>query len=178
MSWVESWVRAAASCPGLWQGLAGACRASGGRRERDVLVGENQKQPLATVPSQSSSMPLQISVDGVPGSQVCDTPLTQFSTVRSQAPTPQVVEPRPSSTDPSQSSSIPLQVSVDGVPGAQVCGTPPTQFCTVRSQAPTPQVVEPRSSSTDPSQSSSMPLQTSVEGVPGGRAWGSPPTHS
>ena len=82
MSWVESWVRAAASCPGLWQGLAGACRASGGRRERDVLVGENQKQPLSTVPSQSSSMPLQISVDGVPGSQVCDTPLTQFSTVR------------------------------------------------------------------------------------------------
>ena len=45
----------------------------------------------STVPSQSSSMPLQVSADGVPGVQVCGTPPTQSSTVTSQAPIPQVV---------------------------------------------------------------------------------------
>jgi hypothetical protein len=46
-------------------------------------------------PSQSSSAPLHDSAAGVPGVQVWGTPPEQLPTVRSQAPIPQVVEPKP-----------------------------------------------------------------------------------
>src|SRR5262245_44155973 len=44
----------------------------------------------STKPSQSSSIPLQVSAVGVPGTQGCGTPPVQTSIVRRQAPTPQV----------------------------------------------------------------------------------------
>src|SRR2546428_9763384 len=68
-------------------------------------------KPLSTLPSQSSSIPLQTSVVGVPGVQVCGRPPAQLFTVLWQAPTPQVVAPRPSSMSASQSSSTPLHTS-------------------------------------------------------------------
>ena len=122
--------------------------------------------PLSIVPSQSSSMALQVSAVGVPGVQVsgCGTPPTQAITpVSLQAPTPQVVgwSAAPLSIAPSQSSSMALQISAVGVPGVQVCGTPKMQSSVVTSQAPTPQVVWPRPSSTKRLQSSSMLLQIS-----------------
>jgi hypothetical protein len=70
---------------------------------------------LSTIPSQLSSMLLQVSVLGLPGVQNCMTPPTQFCTVFWQAPVPHVDEPSPLSTMPSQLSSTLLQVS--GVPG-------------------------------------------------------------
>src|SRR5262249_4480988 len=46
--------------------------------------------PSSVNPSQSSSMPLQVSAAGSPGTQGTGTPFSQRSTVRWQAPTPQV----------------------------------------------------------------------------------------
>src|SRR5262245_2056155 len=70
-------------------------------------------KPLSTMPLQSSSAPLQVSVEGGPGVQVCGTPLTQVCTLLWQTPVPQVTrESRFSSTAPSQSSSSLLQDSV------------------------------------------------------------------
>ena len=51
--------------------------------------------PSSTVPLQLSSMPLQTSVDGVPGVQVCGVPFRQPGTERTQAPVPQVIMPQP-----------------------------------------------------------------------------------
>ena len=49
-------------------------------------------KPLSTTPSQSSSLPLQTSVLGVPGVHIVElTPFTQFSTVRRHSPAPQLV---------------------------------------------------------------------------------------
>ncbi len=59
-------------------------------------------RPSSTSPLQLSSIPLQTSGEGSPGTQVCGTPPTQVSTVRRQAPMPQVVVPSPSSTTPLQ----------------------------------------------------------------------------
>src|SRR3989449_806688 len=119
-------------------------------------------KPLSTRPSQLSSMPLQVSVVGVPGVQVPGEPLTQAGALRWQAPTPHVVVPRLLSIVPSQLSSMLLQTSAVGEPGVQVWGTPATQLLTVRWQAPTPHVVVPRFSSTRVLQSSSTPLHTST----------------
>src|SRR5262245_44115348 len=87
--------------------------------------------PSSGVPSQSSSTPLHVSVDGAPGVQVCGAPATQFWTVTWQAPVPHVVLPSPSSVCPLQLSSKPLHVSAVGACGVQVCGAPATQFCIV-----------------------------------------------
>src|SRR5947208_4916465 len=119
-------------------------------------------KPLSTRRWQSSSMPLQTSVVGVPGVQVPGAPLTQAGPLLWQAPWPQVIVPRLSSTEPLQSSSMPLQTSAVGAPGVQVWVTPPTQLLTVRWQAPTPHVVDPRYSSVSPLQSSSTPLHAST----------------
>src|SRR5206468_225372 len=135
-----------------------------------------QSRPSSTWPLQSLSMPSQTSGLGAPGVHAWGTPPTQLSTVRAQAPTPQVVRPRPSSTWPLQSLSMPSPASGLGGPGVHAWGTPPTQLSTVRVQAPTPQVVRPRPSSTCPLQSLSMPSQTSGLGVPGVHGWGTPPT--
>src|SRR6266699_6573025 len=76
--------------------------------------------PLSTLVSQSSSIPLQTSAVGVPGVQVCGAPPAQAFTVRAHAPIPQVMVPSPSSTEPLQSSSMPLQTSAADAPGVQV----------------------------------------------------------
>ncbi len=65
----------------------------------------------STIPSQSSSMLLQISAVGAPGVQVCEVAWTQADTVRRQAPTPQVRLAMPSSTRPLQLLSMPSQIS-------------------------------------------------------------------
>src|SRR5712692_7723118 len=78
------------------------------------------RNPSSTTPLQLSSMPLQISFVGPPGTHCWICPPTQVITVLAHAPTPHVVVPSPSSTDPSQSSSIPLQVSAAGGPGVQL----------------------------------------------------------
>ena len=44
--------------------------------------------PLSTVPSQSSSIPLQVSARGAPGVQLIGTPAVHDATERMQAPTP------------------------------------------------------------------------------------------
>jgi hypothetical protein len=71
--------------------------------------------PSSMLPSQSSSMLLQISVPEVPGMQVWGTPLMQACTVRWQGPAPQLVVPKSSSIWLSQSLSAPSQTSVEAI---------------------------------------------------------------
>jgi hypothetical protein len=66
---------------------------------------ESHTPPSSISPSQSSSSPLQISIEGDPGVHDCGFPAAQLGRVRWQTPTPQVVEPSPSSIWPSQLSS-------------------------------------------------------------------------
>ena len=140
-------------------------------------------QELSTTPSQSSSMLLQSSVVGMPGTALQAPRLPELSQVvtpaRSHAPRPSVqampVPAKPSSVMPSQSSSSPLQSSAEPVPGmpAQMTSSPGTlqMFAPLRTQAPTPMLqVAPsvvKVSSVVPSQSSSMPLQRSGIAAPG-----------
>ena len=140
-------------------------------------------QESSTTPSQSSSMVLQISVVGMPGTALQAPAMPELSQVvtpaRSHAPMPRVqatpVPAKPSSVMPSQSSSSPLQSSAEPVPGmpAQMTPSPGTlqMFAPLRMQAPTPMLqVAPsvvKVSSVVPSQSSSMLLQRSAIAAPG-----------
>ena len=120
--------------------------------------------------SQSSSIPLQDSMEGCLAEQVPQRPLPQVWVPFSQAVLQSLV--RFSSAMLLQSSSTLLQVSAAGLPGTQTWGTLFRQLVTVREQAPTPQVVCPRFSSVALSQSSSSPLQISGEGT---HSWKQPP---
>src|SRR5690606_1459983 len=80
---------------------------------------------LSTMPSQSSSMPLHTSAEGVPGTASQTNPPVAMSQTSvpalSHAPTPTLqASPRPVtlSISPSQSSSMPLQVSGWGSTGS------------------------------------------------------------
>src|SRR2546428_4671773 len=72
-------------------------------------------KPLSTLPSQSSSMPLQTSGVGVPGVQVCGTPPTQAGALRWAGPRAQVVFSRVSSVDVLQFWAAPF--ATPGAPG-------------------------------------------------------------
>src|SRR5262245_15197930 len=138
--------------------------------------------PSSTVPSQSSSRPLHISLEAWTfGAQISDPP-EQVRVPAAQTPEIPVAQAAPppgfpSSAAPSQSSSMPLHVSAEGAPGLHVCGEPPRQFCAVTRQAPVPQVVLPSPSSATPSQFSSRPLHTSVAGEALGAQISDPPEH-
>lgn len=121
------------------------------------------RQLLSICPSQSSSMPLQISdsggrrptqiVDHAPEAQVC-VPRRQRPTPSGTSLPPQLrvsgaVELATLSMRPSQSLSTPSQVSVAGAPGVTGRPAPSTQtgipasftrITPVRAQAPTPEV--------------------------------------
>ena len=130
-----------------------------------------QTQPLSMMPSQSSSMLLQVSVAGfTPPAHAPQRPFTQVSVPGRQIPTvarphDRVVPSRqshPSSTIPSQSSSPPLQSSVAGpIAPRHVPHTPAAQVSVPGRQSPTLLPHGRAMPSTMPSQSSSVPLQVS-----------------
>jgi hypothetical protein len=92
-------------------------------------------------PSQSLSMPSQVSTVGEPGVQVPSTPAVQVADVCWHAPIPQERLPSPSSSAASQSSSSPLQLSVNGVLSlVQGLHAPFSQCCVPAWQVPTPRV--------------------------------------
>ena len=98
-------VRLGAVRPGAVPGTIGWRRHLGRRRDAPSSTGSQSNpryprrrmNPSSVKPSQSSSIRLQTSADGSPGTQPCGTPSTQLSTVRRQAPMPQLVWPSPSS---------------------------------------------------------------------------------
>src|SRR5260221_715023 len=144
-------------------------------------AGHNTVAGPSTVPSQSSSNPLQVSMRvpgvtlgthrGIPETQCVvpamhtpgddeaqptpppGSPFRQFCTVRCHAAMPHMEDPRPLPTVPSQSLSMPLHVSGRGRPGMHGFGVPFTHAGTDRAQKPTPHIVIPRPLSTLPSQS-------------------------
>jgi len=73
-------------------------------------------QVLSFTELQSSSIPLQSSISGMPGVHICVMPPTQVVTVRAHMPTPHLGEPRPASTSVLQSASTPLRRPVLGLP--------------------------------------------------------------
>jgi hypothetical protein len=130
-----------------------------------------QVKPLSQVPSQSSSVPLQVSAGGVQEPQEHEEEQVRLPALPQlvvQVPLDPAQHPQPSSHAPSQSSSRPLQTSAGGVqlPQAQE----PLQVL----EPVVPQEVEQASVlpaqqakplSQVPSQSSSAPLQASAGGV-------------
>jgi hypothetical protein len=121
----------------------------------------------STVPLQSSSMPLHVSVAGVPAVQLDgkhDEP------VRAHAPTPHVAFGRPSSTAPLQLLSRASHTSVDGLVFRLHAIAPDVHAvvpCAQTPDIPVLQLMPPPGlpSSTVPSQSSSTPLQVSAPGA-------------
>ena len=132
--------------------------------------------PSSVLPSQSSSIALQVSGRGSASvAEHSTAPLAAqtFTPLPKQAPTPiwqASPAPVPSSTLPSQSSSAPLHVSAIGSRGAALQVTPPRPsqiFSPTTLQTPTPALQaspRPVPSSMLPSQSLSFASQISASG--------------
>ena len=109
-----------------------------------------EPRPSSVVPSQSSSMPLQVSVRRAPGAQHLRHARRRTAAhgARAHADAARESSRAPSSVLPSQSSSTPLQISALGGAGrAASAARRRRSCCTVRAHAPMPHVVEPRPSS-------------------------------